>query len=110
MIKLLVFTLFFISLYANEGKIAENDELIKYSSLSLNEQLGFYAAEVYMNSLDNEQTFSLGLLLSSETKNNAEYGLGYVKVTENSTSMLNPVNSLHSNENDGVLFFMNYKF
>ena len=110
MYKLFFITLFSLSLFANENTVAETEELLKYSSLNINDTISVYAAEIYMNQEEDENSYSVGLLLNAETKGDAEFGVGYVKATEDTTSLTHIVRPIDKEADDGVLFFMNYKF
>jgi len=109
--KLLLMSLVTISLLqAQEDKLS-NEELLQYSDYQLNNTLSLYAAKVYMKNFEDDSAYSVGLILNTDTKNQTDFGVGYMKSSEDIASILNPsLAKLNSDNDDGVLFFMNYKF
>ncbi len=110
MYKLFIIVLFSCSLFADGNRVLKTDELFKYSSVPINESISIYAAEIYMNNLEDENRYSVGFLLNTETINDAEFGIGYMKVGIDTMVLLSSIKPLGIEVNDGLLFFMNYKF
>jgi hypothetical protein len=110
MYKLLFITLFSISLYANENELLEKEDLFKYSSLHINDTVSFYAAQLHMDSIEDENAYSIGLLLKPEIKSDTEFGVGYIKTTDETNLLTTNPRTLNQEDDEGVLFFMNYKF
>jgi len=110
MYKLFFIALLSLSLSADDTKPAQTEELFKYSSLTINDNVSFYAAEVYMNNIEEENTYSVGLLLHAENRDDAEFGMGYMKVSQENAFSYDISKPLETEGDDGILFFMNYKF
>jgi len=108
--KLLLMSLVTISLLqAQEDKLS-NEELLQYSDYQLNNTLSLYAAKVYMKNFEDDNAYSVGLILNTDTKSQTDFGVGYMKSSEDIVSILNPSLTKLNSDDDGVLFFMNYKF
>ncbi len=110
MYKLFIIILFSYSLLADENRALKTDELFKYSSVHLNESVSLYAAEIYINNLEDKNRYSIGVLLNTESVNDAEFGVGYMKTGIDAMVLLSSIKPFEPEVNDGLLFFMNYKF
>ena len=110
MYKIFFIVLFASLVFADDTKVSETEEIFKYSSVHLNENISLYAAEVYMNQIEKKSSYSVGVLLNSDKKMSAEFGLGYLKAAADSMVLLSSTRTLEKEANDGILFFMNYKF
>lgn len=122
--KLIFIYLLSISLYANDENtdiqqsvsvdsknIYKQKELFEYSNISINNTLSFYAAKVYMKNFEENHGYSIGLLSHEDESTGTGFGVGYMKSSSEVYSLLDKSpQDLNSNSDDGVLFFMNYKF
>ena len=107
--KLLIIVLFTLSLlHAQENT---SDELFKYSDVPVSDNISFYAAKVYMKSFEDDNSYSVGFLLNADANDNTDFGIGYMRSSDGVEALLNPsFNRLNNTKDDGILFFMSYKF
>jgi hypothetical protein len=63
-----------------------------------------------MDSIEDKNAYSIGLLLKPEIKSTTEFGVGYIKTTDETNFLTTNPRTLSQEDDEGVLFFMNYKF
>ena len=108
--KLIILYVLIISLHGSETK-EHKQELLDYSHIYVNDSLSFYAAKVNIQNFQDDQAYSVGLLLQKDDGTNTDYGIGYMQPCEQIDSLLGaPAPGYEDRKDDGILFFMNYHF
>lgn len=96
-------------LFASDKKV-DTKELFKYSSFQINNGMCVYAAKTNMQNFEDNNAYSIGLLHQSRDLN-TEIGIGYMQPVDQIDALLDPTAfKTLSQQDDGVLFFMNYHF
>ena len=106
--KIILIFVLALSLYASDEK---KHDLFNYSYVCVNDSLNFYAGKVYMQNFQDDNAYSVGLLLHEDKNVKTDFGLGYMQPTDQIDSLLiSSVDKTGSAKEEGVLFFMNYHF
>jgi hypothetical protein len=96
-------------LFASDKKV-DTKELFDYSSLPIKNSVCIYAAKVNMQNFEDDNAYSIGFLHQSRDSN-TEMGVGYMQPVDQVNALLDPAAfKTLSQQDDGVLFFMNYHF
>lgn len=107
--KVILLCLLPLFLYASENK-ADIKELFKYSSLQINNRVCVYAAKTNMQNFEDDNAYSIGLMHQSKDLT-TDVGVGYMQPVNKIDALLDPAAfKTLSQQDDGVLFFMNYHF
>jgi hypothetical protein len=107
--KIFLLCLLPLFLFASEKKV-DTKELFEYSSIQINNSVSVYAAKTNMQNFEVDNAYSIGLMHQSKDSN-TEVGVGYMKPVDQIDILLDPTAfKTLSQQDDGVLFFMNYHF
>jgi len=109
--KILLSTILIASLYASDEKNSEDKKLLAYKNIYTNDVFGIYAAKVNMGNIYDKASYSVGLILHEDSSSKVEYGVGY---KTNIDEYVDNFNFKHvqkySEDNEGMMFFVNYPF
>jgi len=107
--KIILLCLLPLSLYASQKRV-DTKELLDYSSLQINNSVSVYAAKTNMQNFEDDNAYSIGLMHQSKDSN-TEIAVGYMQPVDQVATLLDPTAfKTVSQQDDGVLFFMNYHF
>lgn len=107
--KIILLCLLPFFLFASENKV-DRKELLKYSSLPINQSVHVYAAKTYMQNFKDDNAYSVGLMHQSKGSS-TEFAVGYMQPVDQVNALLDPVAfKTLSQQDKGVLFFMNCHF
>jgi hypothetical protein len=107
--KLIWLCLFPLFLFASDKKV-NTKELFEYSSLQINDIVSVYAAKTNMQNFEDDKAYSIGLMHQSKDTN-TDVGIGYMQPVDQIATLLDPTAfKTLSQQEDGMLFFMNYHF
>ena len=105
-LKKIVFILIFsISLFGAEK--AERKDFLQYSKVVINDNISVYAAEVDMKHYEQDEMYSVGLLLNSSKESDLNFAVGYAHP---SYTMGFLSEERTSSKDDTVVCYMNYSF
>lgn len=107
--KIILLCLLPLFLFASEKKV-DTKKLFKYSSLPINQSVHVYAAKTNMQNFEDDNAYSIGLMhQSKDTK--TEFAVGYMQPVDQVNALLDPnLFKTLSQQEEGVLFFMNCHF
>ena len=107
--KMMLLFLFVLSVYANE---AEQKDLLEYSNVNVHDYFSFYAARMNMQCFQSQYGYSIGLIFHDEKQAYIDFALGYMQPSERVEHFLyTEIPSWNTPEKDeGLLFFLNYRF
>jgi hypothetical protein len=107
--KIILLFLLPFFLFASDKKV-NTKELFAYSSLQINNSVSVYAAKTNMKNFEDDHSYSIGFLHQSKGSN-TEVGVGYMQPVDQIDALLNPTAfKTLSQQDEGVLFFMNCHF
>jgi len=107
--KIFLLCLLPLFLFASEKKV-DTKELFEYSSIQINNSVSVYAAKTNMQNFEVDNAYSIGLMHQSKDSN-TDVGIGYMQPVDQITALLDPTAfKTFSQQEEGMLFFMNYHF
>lgn len=107
--KIILLCLLPLFLFASEKEV-DTKKLLKYSSLPINQSVHVYAAKSNMQNFKDDNAYSVGLMHQSKGSH-TEFAVGYMQPVDQVNALfdLTAVKIL-SQQDEGVLFFMNHHF
>ena len=107
--KILVLALLVFSLHADEPV---EYTLMDYSNITLGDYVSLYAGSLNMQCFETAQAYALGIVFHDEEQSIFDFALGYMQPGDRVFEYFYESPSLlHAHQSDdGVLFYLNYRF